>query len=231
MRAFSWLGGARGRGHDRFVTLVVALSGALLVAVLWRFNPMARGYEFYLTGNAMALFFAPMLLILFLFHEEPGDFGFAIADSRRVRWLVAILYAGLLFLLVPISRLDVFQQHYPLFRGWVPFHGSAFDETNRWDLLYGWASYAMYMFFWEFFFRGYLLFGLARTIRWPAVIVQAIPFCLLHVGKPMPEVAASFGAGVILGIVALRAKSFLPGFVLHTAAFITFDALVLAFRH
>ena len=39
-----------------------------------------------------------------------------------------------------------------------------------------------YMFCWEFFFRGFLLFGLqkSRLGAWGAVIVQALLFALLH---------------------------------------------------
>ena len=97
-------------------------------------------------------------------------------------------------------------------------------------MLYAEASYGLYLFCWEFFFRGYLLFGLLRSIGWAAVIVQAIAFGLLHLGKPTSEVAASFGAGIVLGILALNAKSFAPCFLLHWASSVAFDLLVVAGR-
>jgi membrane protease YdiL (CAAX protease family) len=97
-------------------------------------------------------------------------------------------------------------------------------------MLYAELSYGMYMFCWEYFFRGYLLLGLFRSIKWWAIIPQAVAFGLLHYGKPTTEIIASFGAGIILGVMAVYAKSFVPGFVLHWTAALTFDFLVVAGR-
>jgi len=216
----------RGRNQDRFVTLSVAITGGLLVAALWFFNQTARGYEYYLVGNVMALFFAPMLVIMFVLGEEPSAFGFALGESRRVRWATIILFGLLLVLLFLVSRTKAMQQYYPMFKWFSSFRDGVFRSDTR-SLLYGWASYGMYLFFWEFFFRGYLLFGLARVIRWPAIIIQAIPFALLHWSKVPVEIAASLPAGIVLGVLAFRARSFLPCFALHWAASVTFDILVL----
>jgi len=229
MKSFSEAQARGGRNQDRFVTLAVAITGGLLVSALWRFNQSARGYEFYLIGNFMALFFAPMLVIMFLLGEEPSAFGFGIGESRRARWIALVLFGLLLVLLVPASRIKALQDFYPIFKGFSPFRDSVFTDDIR-SLLYGWASYGMYLFFWEFFFRGYLLFGLARTIRWPAVIVQAVPFALLHWHKVPIEFAVSLPAGIILGILALRARSFLPCFAIHWAASVVFDVLVITAR-
>ncbi|MBI2841925.1 MAG: CPBP family intramembrane metalloprotease [Armatimonadetes bacterium] len=232
MKSLSDTTAPKGRNHDRFITLGVAITGALIVAALWRFNQIAGGYEYYITGNAIALFFVPMVVILLVFGEEPSSFGFGTGESRRVRWLTLLIFCVLVVvILLPASRLTSFQEHYPIFKQFYPFRGGAFVETDLRDLLYAQISYGMYMFFWEFFFRGYLLFGLFRTIRWPAVVIQALAFGLLHYGKPSLEIGASFGAGIILGMLALRAKSFLPCFMLHWSASIAFDGLIIASRH
>jgi membrane protease YdiL (CAAX protease family) len=97
-------------------------------------------------------------------------------------------------------------------------------------MLYAQMSYGLYMLCWEFFFRGYLLFGMLRSIGWSAVLVQAAAFGLLHLGKPVTEQVASYIAGVVLGIIALNAKSFVPCFSLHWLASISFDLLVVANR-
>jgi len=76
----------------------------------------------------------------------------------------------------------------------------------------------VYMFGWEFFFRGFLLFGVARFagIR-GAILLQAIPFMLLHKGKPEIEMMSSFFGAIGLGWFCWRAKSFWPAFLLHWA--------------
>ncbi|MEN6519834.1 MAG: CPBP family intramembrane glutamic endopeptidase [Armatimonadota bacterium] len=221
------------KNRGRFVTLTVAITGGALVAALLSFNQAAKGYEYYLVGNLIALFFIPMLAIMLLLGEEPADFGFRLGESRRVRWITAIMFAGLLGLFFVYAKRPEFQQYYPIFKGYqfVPFRGdNIFLETDPASLIYAWVSYGLYMFCWEFFFRGYLLFGLARTINWAAVIVQALAFMLLHWGKPMPEFIASLPAGIILGMLALKAKSFVPCFALHWSAAVAFDIIVLLFR-
>jgi membrane protease YdiL (CAAX protease family) len=227
----------KGRWHDRLVTLTVAVTGGAVVAGLWRFlyqSDLSSNYEMYLVGNTIALLFIPMLVILF-FGEEPSSFGFGIGNLRRMKLITLALFAGLLVLVIPASRTSGFQGFYPIFRHftssiWGGYESPLVTSVTP-ALIYGWVSYGLYMFCWEFFFRGYLLFGLFRTIKWPAIIIQAAAFTLLHSGKVSIEVYASFPAGIILGMLALKSKSFVPGFFLHWAASVTFDVLVLMSSH
>ena len=224
---------------NRFVTLVVTLVGAAVVAALIQFNRSTTSYNHYLVGNMIGLFWVPMLTILFAFREDPVRFGFTLGPSKRVWIAVGALFAGLFVVMLATSRWQIFQDYYPLFRRFDEF-GKLFAPSNYpaknpflaapMLMLYAEASYGMYMFCWEFFFRGYLLFGLMRSIGWPAILVQAAAFGLLHLGKPVTEQAASYGAGIVLGLIAMNARSFVPCFVLHWAASISFDLLVVAAR-
>ncbi len=221
-------------GKNRFVSVVVALVGAAVVAALYRFNQYTTSYNYYIVANMIGLFWAPMLSILFVIREDPAKFGFALCASKRVWVLIGVLFCGLVVVFVPVSRWSVYQDYYPLFRRYNEFAGLS-RGVNPFTaapavMVYAEASYGMYMFCWEFFFRGYLLNGLYRSIGWSAVLVQAAAFGLLHHGKPASEVVASFGAGIVLGIIALNAKSFVPCFVLHWAAGLSFDVLVIAAR-
>lgn len=49
----------------------------------------------------------------------------------------------------------------------------------------------------------------------------------MHTGKPAPEVWGSILAGIVLGLVALRGRSFIPAAILHFAVAATLDLLVL----
>lgn len=223
---------------NRFVTITVLLLGAAIVAALFLFNKRATYYNQYVVGNLIGLFWVPMLSIFFVFREDPGQFGFGMGSSKKVWLICGVLFVGLAVAMIPACRWRAFQDYYPLFRHYPEFKYSVFGQypdSNPWSvapaaMAYATASYGMYLFCWEFFFRGYLLFGLSRSIGWYAVLVQAAAFGLLHYGKPGVEVIASFGAGVILGIIALNAKSFVPCFVLHWAASVSFDSLVIATR-
>ena len=45
--------------------------------------------------------------------------------------------------------------------------------------------------------------------------ILAIPFVLMHFGKPQAEVYSSVAAGFILGWLAWRSRSIWPGVILH----------------
>lgn len=85
----------------------------------------------------------------------------------------------------------------------------------------------VYLFCWEWFFRGFLLFGMAQGVGAPAAIVlQAALFMAAHAGKPAPEVWSSGLGGLILGVVAWREKSFVPAFCAHALIHLAWLALL-----
>lgn len=221
---------------NRIVTLVVFLVGAAVAAGLFWFQQIESNYDRYIVGNVMALLWLPMLSILFVFREEPSKFGFALGNWKRVWVPLILMFAALCVVMAIVSRWPAYQNYYPIFRRFrYPVEFSNIFGGNPWQsapwlAVYAFASYGLYMFCWEFFFRGYLLFGLQRSIGWWAVLVQAIAFGILHYGKPTSEFYASFGAGIILGIIAVNAKSFVPCFVLHWVASLTLDVIVIASR-
>ena len=235
-------------GKGKFVPIVVLIVGALIVAGLFVFQKREAHYEAYIVGNLVALMFIPMLTILGVFREEPSKFGFCLGDWSRIWVFVVACFVGLFGFLFLLKSCDLgiareawmgLRDYYPIFKRFPAEFGPAFRDYPRvspWVsapalMLYAEATYGMYLFCWEFFFRGYLLSGLHRYMGWWAVIVQAIGFGLLHYGKVPAEFYVSFGAGIILGIIALKAKSFVPCFVLHWAASIGFDIMIIATRH
>ena len=76
---------------------------------------------------------------------------------------------------------------------------------------------------WEFFFRGFLLFGFKRDLGSVAVLLSTVPFALMHVGKPEAEMASAVVGGLVLCWIALRSKSIWPGVVIHSLVATTMD--------
>jgi membrane protease YdiL (CAAX protease family) len=159
------------------------------------------------------------LLSLTLLRMPPAQVGFSLA--RPGRWLrdIGLLYLVMLPLVYFASRQTGFQRAYPFF---------AFERLGIGSLLLGFGIRAIGMFTWEFLCRGYLLFGFERRVGGPAAIaIQTIPFAVMHVGKPGPEAIGSIVAGIALGIIALRNRSFIPGAILHWAVAVTLDLFAL----
>ncbi|MHB1000540.1 MAG: CPBP family glutamic-type intramembrane protease [Armatimonadota bacterium] len=205
-------------GKSKWISVPVALIGLAILAVLYVYNTRFESYEKYLVGNIGCLLWLPVVFILLFANQELSDYGFKPVSGINGYKLVIILFLLALPVYIIAARMPGFQAYYPI------------QKQAAYDLGYfGYyeLSYGMYLFCWEFFFRGFLLFGLARSIGWWSVFVQAAAFGIMHIGKPGPEIAASFAAGILLGFIAFRSKSFIPCFVLHWASALTFDILVI----
>lgn len=225
---------------DRQEAIAVAAFGALMIALLaiflyplggisdrWMaphvFMPEDYYDERFLVFNAMALLWLPMLYIFGGLRREPSAYGFRrVTDPGAWRW-VLICYLFMLPFVIAAAFLPwfsaQFQATYPLRRA---------VRADLRTLFYFELCYGFYFFCWEWFFRGYLLFGLWRGTGVWAIPLQAIPFGFLHWGKPPIEMAGSFVAGIALALLALRGRSFLPCFVLHWAVAVTMDLTALA---
>jgi membrane protease YdiL (CAAX protease family) len=157
------------------------------------------------------------MLSLPLLRLSPAAVGFSLRAPGR--WLrdIGLLYALMLPLVVWAAFQPSFQRAYPYF---------GFARAGLTAFALGLAVRFTGMFCWEFILRGYLLFGLERRVGAAAAIaVQTIPFAILHFGKPLPETLGSIIAGVALGIIAVRNRSFIPGAILHFAVAATLDVL------
>ncbi|MBC8335323.1 MAG: CPBP family intramembrane metalloprotease [Anaerolineales bacterium] len=140
----------------------------------------------------------PLLFILFIFRENPKDYGFQLGD-----WRVGLtLTLSGIILVTPIlwwlTRSSFGMQSY--YEGYL----AGLPWNTFFDLLG-----------WEFLFRGWLLFGYARKFGPDALWLQAVPFALMHVGKPEIETLSTIFGGFVFGWIAWRSRSFLYPFLFH----------------
>jgi hypothetical protein len=166
-----------------------------------------------LIGRGLAFLIVPLLSLPFL-RIPLREVGFSWGEPRKWVRDVGLLYLAMLPLLILVARQPDFRNAYPYFGiarlGWRYFVLAQLFQLT-------------FMFGWEFIGRGYLLFGFARRIGYSALLVQMIPFVLMHIGKPELETYGSLVAGLALGVVALRARSFYPCVLLHFAVAATLD--------
>ncbi|MGA1089863.1 MAG: CPBP family intramembrane glutamic endopeptidase, partial [Candidatus Nanopelagicales bacterium] len=103
-----------------------------------------------------------------------------------------------------------------------------FYKGDGWSLVAFEVAYGASFVALEFFFRGFLVFAGQPVLGIHAVPVMAFTYCLLHLGKPLPEAASSLIGGLILGYLALRLRSILAGVVAHLTIAWGMDAFVLS---
>jgi membrane protease YdiL (CAAX protease family) len=161
----------------------------------------------------------PLAIVAWLFREPVADYGW--------RWrgqLVHVpLYAALYVIMLPVIMLAAAQ---PSFQAKYPFFpGAAAGGATFWgyELAYGLQFMGV-----EYFFRGFLTFALFRRFGYHALFIMVVPYVLVHFNKPMPETFGALGAGLVLGYLALRTGSAVPGIFLHWAVGITMDVLAIA---
>jgi membrane protease YdiL (CAAX protease family) len=136
----------------------------------------------------------------------PRDLGCGLRGAGREVGVVLALWAAMVPLVWAVHDTPSFARTYPR----LP----SAEHDPQMFLLYE-GFYLVKWTAWEFFFRGFLLFGLGRDLLGRAVLVSTIPFTLMHFGKPELETATAFVAGLVLCLIAQRSRSIWPGVLLH----------------
>ncbi len=182
--------------HVRGKTIFAVLASTLIIII--------SGYRYVFTDQKLDhIFFyllIPLLIILLFFREKPGQYGFQLGNWK----------AGLLFTLI----------------GWIVTLIVAFAaaQTNDFRAYYGSQSKPLLqltldngldLFGWEFLFRGFLLFALIPICGPYAILLQAVPFTMAHIGKPELETLSCIFGGSLFGFIAWRTRSFLYPFLIH----------------
>lgn len=175
----------------------------------------SRIYWFLADGSIM--FFLPLLSIKFVFKEKLSDYGFTLGDKKFGLITSVIFLIVMLVVVWIVSGSLTFAITYP--QG-----GPKVKEGLLIFALYE-LCILIYMLGWEFFWRGYALFGLKSRFGYYAVFIQMIPFFILHKGKPEIELFASIFAGLILGIQAIRSRSFIYCWILHWLVMLSIDGI------
>lgn len=189
-------------GYDANLVAVVVVS--TLVLVLRRYYPLDMGLP---QGTALIYYvLIPLMSGLVLFRDRPSDYGIRIGHWRASIALAVVCLALMVPVLYVGAQMSSFRSYYSM------------GDVDWFDLL---LNTALFMFAWEFLFRGYMLFGLERSIGKSAIFVQTIPFVLLHFGKPFLETVLCIPGGIFLGYVAYRTRSMLPCFVIHVGMYMT----------
>ena len=158
----------------------------------------------------------PILVIKLVFKEKLKDYGLRTGNLLKDYRL----YLGMLLVMVPLvwyfSKTDGFQYRYPFYR--------LTSNEQLWPNFWVWQILYLFQFFClEFFFRGFIVHGLKRRFGFYSVFIMAIPYCMIHFGKPMPETIAAIIAGIILGTLSLKSRTIWMGVIIHYSVAIAMD--------
>ena len=185
----------------------VVISFATLFLVLNRYHPTWNEWF------SSLLYFAllPVLVIIVLMRRNPLDFGLRFGNPKIWGLYVAITCLVGVPVLYAASRIPSFQSYY---------------RIERFDLIRYFLVNCAGLFASEFLFRGFLLFGLKEKLKEGSILIQMIPFVLIHFGKPELETLSTIITGLYFGYIAYRGNSGWPVFIIHLFINVFFVAAV-----
>jgi membrane protease YdiL (CAAX protease family) len=153
----------------------------------------------------------PILVILIILRKNPLDFGLRIGNIRvwgKYVLVICLISAAVLF---AASFIPSLQKYY---------------KQDSFSFLRYFLINCVSLSAQEFIFRGFLIFGLQEKYKEGSILIQMIPFVLLHLGKPELETISTLFTGILFGYVAYRGKSFWPAFIIHLFINIYFVGLI-----
>ena len=196
-----------GRFLKRNGSETIIIASAILFLCLDRYHPLHT--EWLSTFIYCAV--CPLLVILIVLRKNPLNFGLRLGVPRIWGLHVGVICLAAAVILYASSFSSSLQSYY---------------RTENFDFLnYFWTS-CVSLSASEFLYRGFLLFGLKEKFKEGSVLLQMIPFALMHLGKPELETVSTIFTGILFGYVAYRGKSYWPAFIIHLFINVFFLALI-----
>lgn len=186
---------------------IIIVSSATLFMILNRYhsieNPWISSFVYFAV--------LPIAVVLILLRKSPLEFGLRPGNIKLWSAYTLIFLAFALPVTYFASDASSVRSYY--------------TDRNI-DLIRYAAEMAVYFLGWEFLFRGYLLFGLRDKFREGSIIIQMMPFALLHIGKPEAEVISTIVTGLLWGYICYRGNSFWPAYIMHLVINVSNKAFV-----
>jgi membrane protease YdiL (CAAX protease family) len=150
------------------------------------------------------------------------DMGLRTRGFFKHAWIYAAFLAVVLPTMLVVSRQPDFGSYYPFYKG---------SSRSWYDFLVWEGMYFVQFFALEMFFRGFWLGALRRSFGSGAIFAMAVPYCMIHFGKPFLEANGAIVAGIALGSLSMKTKSIYQGFFVHITVAALMDWLALSHRH
>jgi membrane protease YdiL (CAAX protease family) len=219
-------------------TYIILLSSPILLTLYWyhgspdnlgryfpglQKDPLYDYYKYLWQFGAFFLltFIPPVVFIKCRVKRRLGDFGFGLGDWKYgLKLTFVIIFVVILPVAFMASQMPDVREEYPLCK----------LIYSRQDLIFWYevAYVLLYYTAWEFYFRGFLLFGLRDEFgSTNAILIQTISSCLIHLGKPEGEIIGAILVGIIFGIIAIRTKSIWYVFAIHASIGVLTDIFII----
>ncbi len=190
----------------------------------WTFIQMAKydelySYSWWVFARVLGYVLIPLPLWKLLFPRDSLlDMGLRGRGFMSHLWIYGLCLAVVVPAMLIVAQQPDFGTYYPFYK----------QSSRSWfDFLCWEAMYFLQFFALELFFRGWFLGALRRNFGAGAIFAMALPYCMIHYGKPYLEANGAIVAGIVLGSLAMRTKSIYAGFLVHITVAFSMDFLSL----
>ncbi|HET9955490.1 MAG TPA: type II CAAX endopeptidase family protein [Polyangiaceae bacterium] len=181
------------------------------------------GYLWWSSARVIGYVLFPLPLWKLLFPKDSLlDMGLRLRGLREHVWIYGLCLAVVVPAMFIVAREPDFGSYYPFYK----LSSRSYADWFAWE-----AMYIVQFFALEVFFRGFMLSALRRTLGASAIFAMALPYCMIHYGKPYLEANGAIVAGVVLGSLSMRTRSIYAGFLVHVTVALSMDILALSHRN
>jgi membrane protease YdiL (CAAX protease family) len=176
-------------------------------------------YGWWALARIIGYVFVPLPLWKLIFPQDSLlDMGLRGRGFLSHLWIYGLCLAVVLPAMLLVASQPDFGTYYPFYKS----SSRSISDLLMWEVMYGAQFFAL-----ELFFRGFLLGALRRTLGSAAIFAMAVPYCMIHYGKPYLETNGAIVAGIVLGSLAMRTRSIYAGFLVHITVAFSMDFLAL----
>lgn len=180
------------------------------------------GYGWWSFSRVVGYVLVPLGMWKLLFPQDSLlDMGLRTKGFFRHLWIYAACLSVVVPLMFVVAQQGDFGSYYPFYKK---------SSRSIFDFMIWEAMYWIQFFALELFFRGWMVGALRRSLGSSAIFVMAVPYCMIHYGKPYLEAHGAVIAGVVLGSLAMRTRSIYSGFLLHITVALGMDLISLISR-
>jgi membrane protease YdiL (CAAX protease family) len=155
---------------------------------------------------------SPTVIYLFFLPDYSlADYGLTILP--KTSFFSVIWTLGLSALVIPLAYISAKKPknlvNYPQIRAKVWTNKTVFINALGWFI---------YLFGYEFLFRGTLLFPLVDTLGvWPAIAINIALYSATHIPKGLDETIGAIPLGLVLCLLTLQSGTIWIAFLVHVA--------------
>lgn len=177
------------------------------------------GYAWWAFARVFGYVFVPLPIWKLLFPKDSLlDMGFRLSGFIRHWWIYVVSLCVVIPAMFAVAQQPDFGNYYPFYklasRSWL--------DLVAWEVMYFAQFFAL-----EVFFRGWMLGALRKSVGSAAIFAMAMPYCMIHYGKPYLEANGAIVAGIFLGSLSMKTRSIYAGFLVHITVALSMDLLSL----